>query len=275
MSIHSIHAIVYHMEEKASKESKLLAQERRQRIFKNIEASGVASVRDLAQHFDVSTITIMRDLQELEQEGLIRRVHGGAISVRGASYEPPFSARESQLSPAKQRIALKAVELIADGDSIILDVGTTTLEIARALKGKRNLTVLVTNLRAAMELANQPAIQVIVIGGKLRSSELSMVGHLAEQTLRTFQVDKAFIGVGGITLDHGLTEFNFDEAGTKRVMLERARQKIIVADHTKFGKIMLSQVAPLAAADLIVTTSELDEGFRRVMEEAGVKLLLA
>lgn len=253
----------------------MLAQERRQHIFKDIEASGVASVRDLAQRFDVSLITIMRDLQELEQEGLIRRVHGGAISVRGASYEPPFSARESQLSSEKQRIALQAIELITDGDSVILDVGTTTLEIARALKGKRNLTVLVTNLRAALELASQPAIQVIVIGGKLRASELSMVGHLAEQTLRSFQVDKAFIGVGGITLEHGLTEFNFDEAGTKRVMFERARQKIVVADHTKFGKVMLTHVAPLSAVDLIITGSEIDERAKREMEEAGVKLLLA
>jgi DeoR/GlpR family transcriptional regulator of sugar metabolism len=232
-------------------------------------------VRDLAQRFDVSMITIMRDLQELEQEGLIRRVHGGAISVRGASYEPPFSARESQLSPEKQRIALKAVELVADGDSIILDVGTTTLEIARALKGKRNLTVLVTNLRAALELASQPAIQVIVIGGKLRSSELSMIGHLAEQTLRTFQVDKAFIGVGGVTVSHGLTEFNFDEAGTKRTMIERARQAIVVADHTKFGKIMLTQVAPLSDISLLITGSELDEDQKHELEEAGVALLLA
>jgi len=253
----------------------MLAQERRQHIFKAIEASGVASVRDLAQRFDVSMITIMRDLQELEQEGLIRRVHGGAISVRGASYEPPFSARESQLSPEKQRIALKAVELVADGDSIILDVGTTTLEIARALKGKRNLTVLVTNLRAALELASQPAIQVIVIGGKLRSSELSMIGHLAEQTLRTFQVDKAFIGVGGVTVSHGLTEFNFDEAGTKRTMIERARQAIVVADHTKFGKIMLTQVAPLSDVSLLITGSELDEDQKHELEEAGVALLLA
>jgi DeoR/GlpR family transcriptional regulator of sugar metabolism len=253
----------------------MLAQERRQHIFKAIEASGVASVRDLAQRFDVSMITIMRDLQELEQEGLIRRVHGGAISVRGASYEPPFSARESQLSPEKQRIALKAVELVADGDSIILDVGTTTLEIARALKGKRNLTVLVTNLRAALELASQPAIQVIVVGGKLRSSELSMIGHLAEQTLRTFQVDKAFIGVGGVTVSHGLTEFNFDEAGTKRTMIERARQAIVVADHTKFGKIMLTQVAPLSDISLLITGSELDEDQKHELEEAGVALLLA
>ncbi|HEX4715672.1 MAG TPA: DeoR/GlpR family DNA-binding transcription regulator [Ktedonobacteraceae bacterium] len=253
----------------------MLAQERRQHIFKAIEASGVASVRDLAQRFDVSMITIMRDLQELEQEGLIRRVHGGAISVRGASYEPPFSARESQLSPEKQRIALKAVELVTDGDSIILDVGTTTLEIARALKGKRNLTVLVTNLRAALELASQPAIQVIVIGGKLRSSELSMIGHLAEQTLRTFQVDKAFIGVGGVTVSHGLTEFNFDEAGTKRTMIERARQAIVVADHTKFGKIMLTQVAPLSDVSLLITGSELDEEQKHELEEAGVALLLA
>src|SRR2546430_5821687 len=154
------------MGNKPTKDSKMIAQERRQRIFEDIETSGIASVRDLAQRFEISTITVMRDLQELEQEGLIRRVHGGAISVRGASYEPPFIARESQFSTEKQRIAAKAVDLINEGDSLILDVGTTTLEIARALKGKRNLTVLVTNLRAALELASQPAIQVIVIGGR-------------------------------------------------------------------------------------------------------------
>lgn len=253
----------------------MLAQERRQHIFKDIEASGVASVRDLARRFDVSTITVVRDLQELEQEGLIRRVHGGAISMRGTSYEPPFSAREAQFSPEKLRIACKAAELVADGDSILLDVGTTVLEVARALKGTRNLTVLVTNLRAALELANQTAIQVIMMGGKLRPSELSLVGHLTEETLRTFQVDKAFIGIGGITLEHGLTEFNFDEAGTKRAMIERARQKIVVADHTKFGKVMLNAVSPLNAVDLIITGNELDESFIRQMEEAGITFLLA
>lgn len=270
-----IHAILVPMEEKSSRESRMLAQERRQHIFKAVEASGVASVRDLAQRFDVSMITVMRDLQELEQEGLIRRVHGGAISVRGASYEPPFSAREAQFSEEKQRIALKAVEIVSDGDSLILDVGTTTLEIARALKGKRNLTVVVTNLRAALELASQPAIQVLMIGGKLRSSELSVVGHLAEQTLRTLHADKAFIGVGGITPESGLTEFNFDEVGVKRAMIERARQVIVVTDHTKFGKAMLTQVAPLSVIDLLITGSELDEIHRREIEDAGVKLLLA
>ncbi len=103
------------MEEKSTKDTRKLAQERRQHIFEDIESSGIASVRDLAQRFEVSTITIMRDLQELEQEGLIRRVHGGAISVRGASYEPPFLARESQLSPEKRRIAAQAVAMISDG----------------------------------------------------------------------------------------------------------------------------------------------------------------
>lgn len=267
--------LVVHMEERSSKENKMLAQQRRQHIFEDIEASGVASVRELAQRFEVSTITVVRDLQELEQEGLIRRVHGGAISVRGASYEPPFSIREARLSEEKQRIAQKAVELITDGDSLILDVGTTTLEIARALKGKRNLTILVTNLRAALELANQSAIQVIVAGGKLRTSELSLVGHLTEETLRSFQVDKALIGVGGITMEHGLTEFNFDEAGTKRVMLERARQKIVVADHTKFGQVMLTTVAPLNIIDLLITGSELEDSFQKSLREAGIPFLLA
>src|SRR5258706_1147534 len=263
------------MEGKSAKESKMIAQERRQRIFEDIEASVIASVRDLAQRFEVSTITVMSDLQELEQEGLIRSVHGGAISVRGASYEPPFSARESQLSPEKHRIAAKAVEMIQDGDRIILDVGTTTLEIRRALKGKRNLTVLVTNLRAALELASQPAIQVIVVGGRLRASELSMVGHLGEETLHTFQVDKAFRGVGGITLEHGLTEFNFDEAGMKRTMIEQARQRIVVADHTKFGKVMLMTVASLTVVDKIITGSEVDKEIVTRLQQIGVEVVLA
>lgn len=254
---------------------KMIARARRQRVFEAIEEGGVVSVRDLARRFAVSGITITRDLQNLEQQGLVRRVHGGAISVRGASYESPFTARETLLSAEKQRIARKAVELVRDGDSLILDVGTTTLEIARALKGKRNLTVLVSNLRAALELASQPAAQVIVVGGKLRMGELSMVGHLAEHTLRGFQVDKAFIGVGGITLEQGLTEFNVDEAGTKQAMLESARQRIVVADHTKFGKIMLTVVAPVTAAHTIVTGSEADASIVARLHQVGVDVILA
>jgi len=255
--------------------SKLIARERRQRVFEIIESSGIASVRELAHRLDVASITITRDLQELEQEGLIRRVRGGAISVRGASYEPPFSARESHLRVEKRRIAERAVELVHDGDSIILDVGTTTLEVARALKGKRNLTVLVSNLRAAFALANQSAIQVIVVGGKLRSSELSMVGHVAEQMLRSFQVDKAFIGIGGITFEHGLTEFNFDESGTKKAMLERARQRILVTDHTKFGKIMLASVGPVTAVDTIITGTEIDKETADRLRDIGIEVILA
>ncbi|WP_112433044.1 DeoR/GlpR family DNA-binding transcription regulator [Thermogemmatispora tikiterensis] len=257
------------------KENKIIAQERRRKIFEIIESSGVVSVRDLAQRFTVSSITVVRDLQELEEQGLIRRVHGGAISLRGASYEPPFSAREAEHAEEKRRIAARAVELVNDGESLILDVGTTTLEIARALKGKRNLTVLVTNLRAALELANQSAIQVIVVGGKLRPSELSLVGHLAERTLRSFQVDKAFIAVGGITIEHGLTEFNFEEAGTKQAMIERARRRIVVADHSKFGKVMLTTVAPLNAIDTIITDSGLDSETLTRLRELGIEVVLA
>ncbi len=256
-------------------DSKILAQERRQRILKIIEEHGSVSVRDLGQNFEVSPITIARDLQELEQQGMIRRIHGGAISVRGASYEPPFNARETQDTSEKARIAARAVEFIHDGDSLVLDVGTTALEVARALKGKRNLTVLVTNLRAAEELATQSAIQVIVIGGRLRNNELSMVGHLAENTLRTFHVDKAFIGVGGITQEQGLTEFNFEEAGTKLAMIECARQTIVVADHSKFGKVMLTTVAPLNAADIIITGVEADEQIVQQIRQQGIEVVLA
>lgn len=262
------------MHHEASLQHPMIPRERRQRVFEAIEGEGIASIRDLAERFSVAGITIARDLQKLEHEGLVRRVRGGAIGVRGASYEPPYSARESQLLEEKRRIALRAVELVRDGESIILDVGTTTLAIARALKGKRNLTVLVTNLRAAFELASQPAIQVIITGGKLRPSELSMVGHLAEDTLRSFQVDRAFIGVGGLTVEHGLTEFNVEEAGTKRVMLGRAGRTIVVADHTKVGKAMLATVAPLCAVDTLITGVELGEVAAERLRRSGLEVIL-
>ncbi len=253
----------------------MIAQERRRLVFEATEASGVVSVRDLAARFDVADITIVRDLQQLEQEGLVRRVRGGAISVRGASYEPPIKAREAQLLEEKRRIAARAAELVRDGDSLLLDVGTTTLEVARALRGRRNLTVVVSNLWAALELANQPAIQVIIVGGRLRTSELSMVGHLAESTLREFHVDKAFIGVGGISFEHGLTEFNYEEAGAKQAMLGRADRRIVVADHSKFDKVMLNAVAPLTAIETLITGSDVDEETVTQLRRLGVEVILA
>src|SRR5260221_10021912 len=126
------------MEGKSAKESKMIAQERRQRIFEDIETSGIASVRDLAKRFEVSHITIMRDLQELEQEGLIRRVHGGAMLGGRASYEAPFIARESQYSPEEKSIVAKTLEIITEGGSIILGLSTNTLGNARARKRKWN-----------------------------------------------------------------------------------------------------------------------------------------
>lgn len=252
----------------------LLAGERRRLIFEAIDADGVGSVLELARRFHVARITIVRDLRELEAHGVIRRVRGGAISARGASYEPPYVARTTQLLDEKRRIARQAAMLVRDGDSLLLDVGTTTLEVARALKGKRNLTVLVTNLRAASELATQPAIQIMVIGGKLRVSELSMVGQFAEEMLERFHVDTAFIGVGGISLEHGLTEFNVDEAGTKRIMLRCAERRIVVADHTKFGKTMLASVGPVTAAHTIITGSEADPEMVRRLRDAGVDVVL-
>ena len=253
----------------------MIAQERRRLVFEAVEEGGVVAVRDLAARFGVADITIVRDLQRLEQEGLVRRVRGGAISVRGTSYEPPFKAREAQLLEEKRRIAERAVALVRDGDTVLIDVGTTALEVARALKGRRNLTVVVSNLWAALELANQPAIQVIVTGGRLRSSELSMVGHLAESTLQAFHVDKAFIGVGGISFEHGLTEFNYEEAGVKQTMLGRADQRIVVADHTKFDKVMLSAVAGLTAVDMLITGRDVDDETVVRLRQLGIEVILA
>jgi DeoR/GlpR family transcriptional regulator of sugar metabolism len=154
-------------------------------------------------------MTIRRDLRELDREGLLRRVHGGAISNLGRSYEPPYQIRTTRQIEAKRAIGRKAAEMIFDGDSLALDVGTTTLEVVRFLHGKRNLTILTASLPIANEIASSLSltadVRLILTGGIVRAGELSMVGHIAEETYRSLRVDKAFIGIGGLNLESGLT----------------------------------------------------------------------
>jgi DeoR/GlpR family transcriptional regulator of sugar metabolism len=249
--------------------------ERRQRIVEWIETEGSITVADLSRRFAVSEMTIRRDLRTLENEGLLRRVYGGAVSARGRGYEPPYLVRAAKQAQEKQRIGQRAAELVYDGDSIALDVGTTTLEIARCLKGKQNLTIITASLPVANELANRPGIRLIITGGILRDGELSMVGHLAERSLCEVHVDKAFVGIGGISLETGLTEFNLEDALVKRAMIACAAKCIVVTDSSKFGRTVFATVAPLSQVHTIVTDVDLDDGMASRLRAANVELILA
>lgn len=250
----------------------MLAEERRQQIIALLEAKGAITVADLCNQFGVSEMTVRRDLAALESEGLLRRVHGGAVSARGRSYEPPFLTRSGKYREEKRRIARAAVDLIHDGDSITLDVGTTTLEIARLLTDKQNLTIVTPSLHIANVLANQRGIRLILTGGILRVGELSMVGHLAEQAFSEFYVDKLFLGIGGVDLEAGLTEYNLEDAQVKRAMLRSAKECIVVTDSSKLGQIAFAAVAPLTAMDTLITDDGAGPAFLARLKEQDIRV---
>lgn len=248
---------------------------RQQSILQLLEAQGAVRVAELCERFGVSEMTVRRDLSELEQAGLVRRTHGGAVSARGRSFEPPYLVRETTNRHQKERIGRLAASLVQDGDSVALDVGTTTLEVARALRDKNNLTVITHSLHIAYALSSHPLIRLIVVGGVLRAGELSLVGHLAERAYREFHVDKLFLGVGGLSIEAGLTEFNLEDALVKQAMLQSAKERIVVADASKLERTAFARVGSLSSVNTLVTSTEADPNILKRIEEAGVRVLTA
>lgn len=233
------------------------------------------SVAELSRRAGVSEMTIRRDLEALEREGALRRVHGGAISAVSRSYEPPFALRAGRRPEVKARIGALAATLLSEGDTAVIDVGTTTLELARALGKARNLTILTPSLRAARALAGNPDLRVIVTGGIVRPGELSLVGDLAERTFEDLRCDTVFLGVGGIDAEAGLTEFNLEDAWVKRAALACARRCVVLADATKLGKVAFARICSLARVDILVTDSEASEEALEPIRQAGVEVLIA
>ncbi|PKN86343.1 MAG: DeoR/GlpR transcriptional regulator [Chloroflexi bacterium HGW-Chloroflexi-8] len=240
-----------------------------------LEDLGAVTVSDLVKEFKVSEMTIRRDLDILENQGLLRRVHGGAVSRRGRSYEPPFMLRTSENLDNKIRISQAAANLIQNGDSITLDVGTTTLEIARHLQNKQDLTVITPSLQIANELINHPGIRLILTGGILRIGELSMVGHLAERIFEDFFVDKLFLGAGAVDLKTGVSEFNIEDALVKRAMVKSAKSVVLVADSSKFNQVAFTAIVPLSEIHTIITDKELDPHLATQIQAKGLELILA
>ena len=252
---------------------------RQNKIVELVLENGQVEIPHICEMFGVSEMTARRDLNELDRKGLLRRVHGGAIANLGRSYEPSFQIRAVKNQEAKKAIGLKAAELVYDGDSIALDVGTTTLEMVPGLKGKRNLTIVTSCLQIATKVVDQTSLEIdgrlILTGGIVRPRELSMIGAIPEQVYQDLHVDKAFIGIGGINLEDGLTEFNMEDAQIKRVMIRSAREKIVVVDGAKFGETTFTSVAPLTAIDKIVTDKSAPANIIEEIRKRGVEVILA
>jgi len=216
-----------------------------------------------------------RDLAALAALGQVQRVHGGAISARRAPPELPVLQRLGRQSGEKQRIGRAAPGLIADGETVFLSSGTTALEVARNLLGRRNLTVITNSLMVMNVLADAPEITVVGLGGLLRRDELSLIGHLAEQALAELRADKVIIGIRAIDVEQGLANQYLPETLTDRAILKIGRQVILVADHTKCGRVATAFLAPLSAIDLLVTDAGISEAFEAALASRGIQVIKA
>jgi DeoR family transcriptional regulator, aga operon transcriptional repressor len=230
--------------------------ERLGRILELLARDGTVTVPALAGELGVSQATIRRDLQALGEQRLLERSHGGAVA-HGTAHELPVRYRTGR-SEEKRRIARAAADLVTDGAVIALTGGTTTTEVARTLALRQGLTIVTNALNIAVELAVRPDLKLIVTGGVARSASYELVGSLADETLRGLNVDVAFVGVDGVDARRGLTTQNEVEAATNRALMARASSTIVVADASKLGRVALAQIAPVEAADRLITNEGAD-----------------
>lgn len=251
----------------------MLANERRTRLLEYVRQRRFASLDDLRKHFDVSESTVRRDLEHLEEAGVTRRIHGGVLYAGISPKLPHFDARQLARWDQKKAIAGKAVGLIEDGDTILLDGGSTTYEVAQLLVG-RPVHVVTTALPVASLFASDSSSDLILIGGNICPRTGVAQGPYADEMLRTVRVRKTILSVAGIN-DEGFFNNNLLLVGTERAMMRAADEVIVVADSSKFGRQSLAHLCPLDGIDHLVVDNRISEEWQSKVTAAGVRLLLA
>lgn len=246
----------------------MLTAERRRRILEILAADERAEVAGLAARFDVSESTVRRDLGLLARSGAIERIHGGALA--SALLEPSFAQNRAANRPQKQAIARAAARLVEPGATIIFDAGTTTLELARAIRSVRNLTVVTTSLSIALELAERAT--VLVIGGTLKERTMALIGPMAERSIEQMHVDMAFIGANGVSASAGVTTPTWEEASVKAGMIATATIAVLVADGSKVGAATFARVVGLDAIDLFITDDSAPASELQKLRAAGLQI---
>jgi DeoR family transcriptional regulator, aga operon transcriptional repressor len=250
--------------------------ERRKLIYEQLEEDGQVMVEDLSKKFNVSEVTIRKDLEALESKNLLLRARGGAIKTQnnvGTDY--PISEKNKLHLKAKSAIGQLAATLLDHGDTIIIDSGSTTQEFANHIPPHLEITAITNALNIASVLSRKPNINVIVPGGSLRKNSLSLVGPLAERTFNTLHVDKVFLGIDGIDIRTGFYTPNIEEAYLNRIFLDISKQTIILSDSSKFQKKSLNLVGTLSDIDILVTDSNIESHDKKALEEAKVKVMIA
>ncbi|MEU6432137.1 DeoR/GlpR family DNA-binding transcription regulator [Microbispora sp. NPDC046973] len=238
-------------------------------IMNALRTSDSVSVAELALAYGVSEMTIRRDLDELAQQGVVRRVRGGALSLLLRGEEPPFGVREREAVDAKRRIGAEVAGLLADGEAVLLDGGTTALEVARAVR-ERRLTILPLALQAAQELAGAPRIRLVLPGGEVRHGEMNFVGPLTETSIKALRFDTAVIGCCGLSAEHGLTAHDLPEVAIKQAAIASARRVVVACDSGKFTRTAFGAVCGLDRLDVVVTDENIPRDQHDALTAAGV-----
>ena len=250
----------------------MYAAERHEAILERARAQGRVEVGALAESLGVTVETVRRDLTALERFGVVRRVHGGAIPVERLTLEPTLATKESQRSEQKQRIAARAIEEIPEGGSILLDSGSTTLAIAGLLPYDKSLTVVTNSFAVATRLADRDGIELMMLGGRIRTRIGAAVGEWTIGELRDVYVDVAFLGTNGFSVERGFTTPDQAEAEAKRAMVRASRRVIVVADAWKAGQVHLHRFADAEEVAMLITDSSLDDETTEDFDAAGVEV---
>jgi DeoR family transcriptional regulator, fructose operon transcriptional repressor len=251
----------------------MFAEERKQRILGAIQRDRSVRVDELGRVLRASPASIRRDLAELERAGLLRRTHGGAIGANVTALEPSLAQKEDQYQAEKLAIARVAASFVRDGDTICLDSGSTTRQLARELRHRR-ITVVTNALNIAWELAASEC-EVVLTGGHLRRGILSQVGPIAEQALKGLHVDKLFLAANGVDLTKGVTTPNLIEAQTKQAMVKAASEVLLLVDRSKFGRVTFARICPLDSIHQLITDEGAPAAVLRAIDQLGVRVHLA
>jgi DeoR/GlpR family transcriptional regulator of sugar metabolism len=243
--------------------------QRHRKILEQLEERGSVNVSELSASLNVSEMTVRRDLNELGNVGLLRRIHGGASSSRNRAFEPPLPVRRTKNMLVKKILGKYASKMVAEGDSIALDVGSTIYEVAASLKETRNITIVTPSIQIANLFCDRSDVRLILPGGVVRPGETSLVGDLARKTLESLFVDRLFLGVGAVDTKSGLTEYNMEDTAIKQTMIANSMEVVLVADSSKFQRVAFTFVAPFKAIHHVVTDADSPEEVLSAFKDAG------
>ncbi|APZ46670.1 alkaline phosphatase [Polaribacter reichenbachii] len=253
----------------------MLATQRKEKILELLNEDGSAKVNSLSKIFKVSEVTIRQDLEKLEKEGLVVREHGGVHLKNLEGQVKSFSLSQQTNLIQKESIAIKCTELIEPGDTIILDSGSTTTEIAKKIININGLTVITNALNIALMLGANPNIEVVMTGGEFKAPTLSLTGQKAADFFKGLNVQKLFLATAGITLKSGLTYPSISDLIVKKAMIDAAETTYLVADSTKFGKSAFASLGALSLIDYIITDEEINKKYKQKFSDNDIKLIIS